>query len=49
MPGAGFEVDTNQVVIIDRAGGAEEVPLMSKGDVADVILDRLATLLPRVQ
>jgi phosphopantothenoylcysteine decarboxylase/phosphopantothenate--cysteine ligase len=49
MPGAGFEVDTNQVIIIDRAGGAEEVPLMFKDEVADVIVDRLATLLPAVQ
>jgi len=47
-PGAGFEVDTNQVVIIDREGAAEELPLLSKDEVAEVILDRLATLFPDV-
>lgn len=45
-PGAGFEVDTNQVVIIDREGSAEEVPLLTKDEVAEVILDRLSTFLP---
>lgn len=39
-PGAGFEVDTNSVVIIDKQG---KVPsgVMSKDAVADVILDRM--------
>lgn len=44
-PGAGFEVDTNQVVIMDGAGGAEELPLLPKDEVAEAILDRLAPLL----
>jgi phosphopantothenoylcysteine decarboxylase/phosphopantothenate--cysteine ligase len=44
-PGAGFEVDTNEVVILDRNGGAVELPLLPKDEVADAILDRLATLL----
>lgn len=44
-PGAGFEVDTNEVVILDRHGGAEEHPLLPKDEVAEVILDRLAALL----
>lgn len=38
-PGAGFEVDTNRVVIIDREGGTREVPLASKRVVAEAILD----------
>lgn len=46
-PGAGFEVDTNEVVILSRDGGAEEIPLLPKSEVADTIVDRLATLLPK--
>jgi phosphopantothenoylcysteine decarboxylase/phosphopantothenate--cysteine ligase len=38
-PGAGFEVDTNRVAILDRDGGAQVVPLASKRVVADRILD----------
>jgi phosphopantothenoylcysteine decarboxylase/phosphopantothenate--cysteine ligase len=38
-PGAGFEVDTNRVAILDRDGGAEVVPLASKRTVAERILD----------
>jgi phosphopantothenoylcysteine decarboxylase / phosphopantothenate---cysteine ligase len=38
-PGAGFEVDTNRVAILDRDGGAQVVPLASKREVADKILD----------
>jgi phosphopantothenoylcysteine decarboxylase / phosphopantothenate---cysteine ligase len=42
--GAGFEVDTNRVTIIS-AQGVEPLPLMSKHEVADAILDRLAKIL----
>ena len=42
---AGFEVDTNRVTLIGREGRMEELPLMSKRNVADVILDRVAELL----
>ncbi|HWO73297.1 MAG TPA: phosphopantothenoylcysteine decarboxylase, partial [Dehalococcoidia bacterium] len=42
---AGFGVDTNRVTILDRAGAREDVPLMSKYDVAHRILDRLLPLL----
>jgi phosphopantothenoylcysteine decarboxylase/phosphopantothenate--cysteine ligase len=38
---AGFNVDNNRVVILDRDGAQEELPLMSKRDVADRILDRV--------
>ncbi|MEX2283504.1 MAG: bifunctional phosphopantothenoylcysteine decarboxylase/phosphopantothenate--cysteine ligase CoaBC [Gemmatimonadota bacterium] len=45
-PGAGFEVDTNRVTIIGREGTPEVLPLQSKHEVAEAILDRLLTLLP---
>ena len=38
-PGAGFEVATNRVTILDRAGVALELPLLAKRDVAERILD----------
>jgi phosphopantothenoylcysteine decarboxylase / phosphopantothenate---cysteine ligase len=38
-PGAGFEVTTNRVTIIRRSGEPVELPLLSKRDVADKILD----------
>jgi len=44
QPGAGFRVDTNIAKIIDRSGRAEKLPLMSKEDLADRILDRLLAL-----
>ena len=40
-PDAGFGVETNQVVSLNREGGTEELPLMSKAAVADAVLDRL--------
>jgi len=42
---SGFDVDTNRVVIIDKSGQPEELPLMSKREVADIILDRVNGLL----
>ncbi|PYO43672.1 MAG: bifunctional phosphopantothenoylcysteine decarboxylase/phosphopantothenate--cysteine ligase CoaBC [Gemmatimonadetes bacterium] len=38
-PGAGFEVTTNRVTIIGKSGEPTELPLLSKRDVADKILD----------
>jgi len=40
----GFGADSNEVRMIDREGNQEAVPLMSKGDVADRILDRIKGL-----
>jgi phosphopantothenoylcysteine decarboxylase/phosphopantothenate--cysteine ligase len=40
-PGAGFGIDTNRVTLIDRAGTEEELQLMSKVDLAEVLLDRI--------
>ena len=45
QPDAGFEVDTNRAVILDADGGVQELPLLAKIDLADVILDRVAALL----
>jgi phosphopantothenoylcysteine decarboxylase/phosphopantothenate--cysteine ligase len=42
--GRGFAADVNEVRIIDRKGIDEEIPLMSKEDIADRILDRIKTL-----
>jgi phosphopantothenoylcysteine decarboxylase/phosphopantothenate--cysteine ligase len=45
QPGAGFEVDTNKVVIIHRDGSSEDLPLLPKEEVAEAILDRVEALL----
>jgi phosphopantothenoylcysteine decarboxylase/phosphopantothenate--cysteine ligase len=45
QPGVGFDADTNVVKILDAKGGVEELPLQSKGSVADRILDRVVALL----
>lgn len=42
---AGFETDTNRVILLDKQGGKEELPLQSKTDVARVILERVVKLL----
>lgn len=42
--GAGFRGDTNKVCLIDRAG-SEQLPLLSKAQVAARIADRIETLL----
>jgi phosphopantothenoylcysteine decarboxylase/phosphopantothenate--cysteine ligase len=43
-PGAGFGVDTNRVTLIDRNGAEDRLPLLSKAEVADAILDRVQLL-----
>ena len=40
VAGAGFGVDTNVVTLI-TPDGTRELPLMSKADVADAILDEI--------
>jgi phosphopantothenoylcysteine decarboxylase / phosphopantothenate---cysteine ligase len=40
-PGAGFGVDTNRVTVIGRNGKEEALDLMSKTDLAEVLLDRV--------
>jgi phosphopantothenoylcysteine decarboxylase / phosphopantothenate---cysteine ligase len=44
-PGSGFGTDTNRVVILDADGGSAPLPLLSKREVAERILDRVATAL----
>ena len=40
-PGAGFAVDTNRVTVITRDGKQEDLELMSKLDLAEILLDRV--------
>jgi phosphopantothenoylcysteine decarboxylase/phosphopantothenate--cysteine ligase len=45
-PGAGFAVDTNRVTLLTRGTPEpERLPLLTKAEVADVILDRVEALL----
>jgi phosphopantothenoylcysteine decarboxylase/phosphopantothenate--cysteine ligase len=44
-PGSGFGADTNRVMIIDRSGDVEELPLLPKTEVAARLLDRVAIVL----
>ena len=45
---AGFAVDTNRVTLLDRDGGSEELPLMTKTAVAEEVLERVVELLGAV-
>lgn len=40
-PGAGFGHDTNKVVILDGKAGVQETGMMSKDEVARVIVERI--------
>jgi phosphopantothenoylcysteine decarboxylase/phosphopantothenate--cysteine ligase len=40
--GSGFGTETNRVTILDANGGRDELPLLSKREVADRLLDRVA-------
>jgi phosphopantothenoylcysteine decarboxylase/phosphopantothenate--cysteine ligase len=42
--GAGFDVDTNKVTVIDRKGNITEFPLISKIEVANRIIDKVLEL-----
>ena len=44
-PGSGFGTDTNRVVILGADGSRADLPLLSKREVADEILDRVVRLL----
>jgi phosphopantothenoylcysteine decarboxylase/phosphopantothenate--cysteine ligase len=46
-PGSGFATDTNRVTLIGRDGATEDLPLMTKREVADRILDRVVALLSK--
>lgn len=43
--GTAFEAATNRVTLLDREGGEERLPLQSKHDTAEALLDRLAPFL----
>jgi len=42
---SGFDTDTNKVTIIDRNGKVEDLPLLSKREVAEKILDKVVELI----
>lgn len=44
-PGSGFDVDTNKITIIEK-GGESSFPLLSKDEVADLLLDRIVHFIP---
>jgi phosphopantothenoylcysteine decarboxylase/phosphopantothenate--cysteine ligase len=44
---SGFEVNTNRVVLIDRNNKIESLPLLTKREVAERVLDRVVELLIR--
>jgi phosphopantothenoylcysteine decarboxylase/phosphopantothenate--cysteine ligase len=43
--GAGFDVDTNIVTLIDKNGAVEKLPLLPKFDVANAVLDRVSSII----
>ena len=40
-PDAGFEVDTNRAILLHSSGSVEELSLLTKAALADVVLDRV--------
>jgi phosphopantothenoylcysteine decarboxylase/phosphopantothenate--cysteine ligase len=46
---SGFGTDTNRVTIIDRKGKVDSLPLLAKRELAERILDKMATLLPKTE
>jgi len=44
---SGFDVDTNKVILIDRQGNKEELPLLPKAEVAQKVLDKVVEMLAR--
>ncbi|HTP64722.1 MAG TPA: bifunctional phosphopantothenoylcysteine decarboxylase/phosphopantothenate--cysteine ligase CoaBC [Geobacteraceae bacterium] len=44
IPGAGFNVATNIVKLLYRDGRVEDLPIMEKEELADVILDRIVEM-----
>jgi phosphopantothenoylcysteine decarboxylase/phosphopantothenate--cysteine ligase len=43
--GAGFDVETTRVTILEPDGGVEELPILPKDEVAERLLDRVTPLL----
>jgi len=46
---SGFEADLNEVTVIDREGKIDNLPLLPKREIAEMILDRVVVLLPRLK
>jgi phosphopantothenoylcysteine decarboxylase/phosphopantothenate--cysteine ligase len=44
---SGFAADTNKVVLIDRQGNKEDLPLLPKSEVAHKVLDKVVELLTK--
>ena len=44
---SGFGTDTNRVTIVDRRGKTDRLRLLTKREVADKVLDRVAALFPK--
>jgi phosphopantothenoylcysteine decarboxylase / phosphopantothenate---cysteine ligase len=49
QPGAGFDYDTNIVRLLHRSGKEEQLDLMAKERVADIILDRVRDMREKVK
>lgn len=45
LQGSGFGADSNKVVLIDKQNNVKDLPLLSKQEVAHLILDQLSALL----
>jgi phosphopantothenoylcysteine decarboxylase/phosphopantothenate--cysteine ligase len=45
--GAGFQTDTNKITILDREGGVQSLPVMTKIEAAEKILERVEALLKK--
>jgi len=44
---SGFGTDTNRIIIIDRKGKIDRLPLLTKREVADKVMDRVVALFPK--
>jgi phosphopantothenoylcysteine decarboxylase/phosphopantothenate--cysteine ligase len=47
-PDAGFGVDTNRITLLQKDGSSEVFPLLSKVEVSEIILERVANLLEKI-
>lgn len=43
--GAGFGTDTNIVTIVDKEANTQEIPMLSKNEVAKIVFDRISELI----
>jgi phosphopantothenoylcysteine decarboxylase / phosphopantothenate---cysteine ligase len=44
-PDAGFEVDTNRVILIEPEGTIERLPLLTKSEVSEIVMTRVCDML----